>query len=276
MADLVNVNKNHSFTDNEQLFETFDVPDDFFYTYNPYEPWTNASSIGHYKSSGHDSKIGTRRNIESPLTTEDTSEVTGTLHCCRPIGLIKDGVRHIIPSCHPAFDKCDGGGTKELHLLTTEARVWWYFQGSEANMDTWFTYHHNKTYDQETTNWTIHFCKPAFMRKDGVTEAWPTCNPFKKECDGGKFPRDMIRRYEWACFNAHKRGTVEYEGIEFDDWVKVKFGDIELNKQVELIHKYEWAEVKFKDMERFPFDPTFWRNSSSNAQPGEDDNSSHH
>ena len=114
------------------------------------------------------------------------------------------------------------------------------------------------------------------MKKGGITQAWPTCNPFKKECDGGKFPSEIIRRYEWACFNAHRRTQVGYEGIEFDDWVKVMFGDIKLNKQVEIIHRNEWARVKFSHMKEFHFNPTFWGSSSSNANLGDESNSPHH
>ena len=56
------------------------------------------------------------------------------------------------------------------------------------------------------------------MTHEGTTQEWPTCDPFQKECNGGKFPEAIIsKRYEWACFNAHKRSQVGYEGISFED-----------------------------------------------------------
>ena len=207
-------------------------------------------------------------------------KVTRILHCCKPIGIIKEGVKHIIPSCDPVYDKCDGGGRKQLDLLTTEARVWWYFKSSKSVMDAWFTYHLYNTYDHETTKWTVHFCNPAFMRNEGTTQAWPTCDPFQKECNGGKFPHEIIKRYEWACFNAHKRAQVGYGGITFNDWVKVKFGNIQLNKQIEIQYRDEWAKVKFghmKDLYSNPMiDPAFWNSGSPDANIGSRSNPPNH
>lgn len=133
------------------------------------------------------------------------------------------------------MNKCNGGGKEQLNKLTNEARVWWCFKNTRIIMDAWFR---NRLMDNnvhETIDRTIHFCRLAIMKHEGTTQAWPMCDPFQKECNGGKFPNDIIGKcYEWAYFNAHKRAQVSNAGLSFKDWVKVKFGDIQLNKQIEV------------------------------------------
>ena len=92
----------------------------------------------------------------------------------------------------------------------------------------------------EKVNWTVHFCTPAIMTYRGTTQAWPTCDPFKGKCDGGRSPElNLDKRNEWACFNANKRDQVGYLGISFENWIKVKFGERRLNKQVEMQYRDE-------------------------------------
>ena len=96
----------------------------------------------------------------------------------------------------------------------------------------------------KTVESTVHYCIPAMMTYRGTTQAWPTCDPFKKGCDGGRIPEiNLAKRSEWACFNAYKRNLVGYHGISFQNWVKVKFGDRQLNKQLEMQYRDEWVKA---------------------------------
>ena len=180
----------------EPPFETFEVPDDIFCIYNPYRFTYEAPLVEYCNSSDDESDNGDERDIgDSSLRSEVMEgplKVIGVLHCCKPIGIIKDMVKHIIPSCNPAYDKCDGGGRKQLDLLTTEARVWWYFKNSKSIMDAWFTYHCHNTYNHETTNWTVHFCNPAFKRKRGLLKHGPRVTHFRRDVMVGNYHMKLL------------------------------------------------------------------------------------
>ena len=117
------------------------------------------------------------------------------------------------------------------------------------------------------------FCKLAMMIYNDTTQAWPTCDPFQKECNGGKFPKvNIVKRHEWACFNAHKRAQVGYGGISFEDQVKVKLGYIQVNKQIEVQFHNKWAQVKFAHVKNLclnqKIDLAFWGSSSMSTNNG--------
>ena len=84
------------------------------------------------------------------------------------------------------------------------------------------------------------------MTYRGTTKAWPTCDPYLKKCNGGKLTKEnMVKRYEWACFDEHKRGQVGYFGISFENWVKVKFREVQLSTKDEIQYRDEWVKANF-------------------------------
>jgi hypothetical protein len=249
--------------------ETFEIPDDIF-DKKPfclrYEK--EDDSCIHDGSAGEDSDYyePTKEYLASDV---GPFKVTGIIHCYAPMGVIKNNVRIIIPTCNPLINTCNGGGRNRVDKLTTEARVWWRFKNSRKVKDACLNFYLSGSYAYEELGWTVHFCKPAMMRHDGTTQAWPTCDPFQKECNGGKSPETILaQRREWGCFNALKRAQVGYHGISFEDWVKVKFGDVQLNTQIEVQCRDEWAKVKFAHMENLCSNPmidqAFWKNASTN------------
>ncbi|PWA72254.1 hypothetical protein CTI12_AA271220 [Artemisia annua] len=124
---------------------------------------------------------------------------------------------------------------------------------SKVIEDAWLRNHVTGTRLHDIIDWTVHFCKPAMMKHE---------------------------RNEWACFNAHKRTQVGYGGISFEDWVKVKFGDVQLNKQIEVQCRNEWAKVKFSYMENLisnpKIDPAFWGSASTSSDNKSGHDSSTH
>lgn len=160
--------------------ETFEVLDDIFDKkpfYLRYEK--EDDSCIHNDSSDEDSDYdeATKEYLASDV---GPFKVTGIIHCCTPMGVIKNNARLIIPTCNHLINTCNGGGRNKVDKLTTEARVWWCFRNSKKVKDDWLTYYLSGSYAYEKVEWTVHFCKPAMMRHDGTTQAWPTCDPFQK------------------------------------------------------------------------------------------------
>ena len=133
-----------------------------------------------------------------------------------------------------------------IRRLKKEAKVWWCFTDEKLINKTWFQDHFMHARLNEKVNWTVHFCTPAIMTYRGTTQAWPTCDPFKGKCDGGRSLKlNLAKRNEWACFNANKRDQVGYLGISFANWIKIKFGERQLNKQVDIQYRDEWVKANF-------------------------------
>ena len=66
---------------------------------------------------------------------------------------------------------------------------------------------------------------------------------------------NLAKRNEWACFNTHKRNQVGYHGISFENWIKVKFGERQLNKQMEMQYRDEWVKANFLVEDRYSMTP---------------------
>ena len=90
--------------------ETFEVPDDIF----DKKPFC----LRYEKEDDsciHDGSVGEDSDYDEPTKeylASDVSpfKVTGIIHCCAPIGVIKNNVRLIIPTCNPLINTCNGGG----------------------------------------------------------------------------------------------------------------------------------------------------------------------
>ncbi|PWA36033.1 hypothetical protein CTI12_AA604000 [Artemisia annua] len=150
-----------------------------------------------------------------PWRGEEPITITVVKHFCEPIATADNGKLYI-PSCCPSTKSCNGGGQLRLRRLKREARVWSCYEDSDFDRNLWDKNYQNSINSDEVVKWTCHFCKPALMIENGIAQAWPTCDPAQKKCNGGKLIHgDVAKRYQWACFNESKRSEVGYHGISF-------------------------------------------------------------
>ncbi|GJS11419.1 reverse transcriptase domain-containing protein [Tanacetum coccineum] len=87
---------------------------------------------------------------------------------------------------------------------------------------------------------TTHFCKPIIQECDKEFKAWPSCNPFRSECDEGheNYGIDELsetkycKRYsEWCNKNSHDKKPRPRD-YTFKEWVKLKKGNLDIRKSV--------------------------------------------
>ena len=96
MANLNNKNMN------QYMVETFEVPDDIFCNHILFcLRYDKEISSDEYNDSSREYS-----DIVKPMVRQFDDEVgplkvTGILHCCKPIGVIKDGTKLIIQSSNP-------------------------------------------------------------------------------------------------------------------------------------------------------------------------------
>ncbi|PWA52201.1 hypothetical protein CTI12_AA456800 [Artemisia annua] len=195
-------------------------------------------------------------------------------HCCDPKAFANDG-KLCIPSCCPSTKFCNGGGQLRLRQLNRNTRIWSCYEDSDFDQSLWARNYQNSTNSEEEIDWTCHFCKPALMIENRITQAWPTCDPSRKKCNGGELIHgDVAKRYEWACFNESKRSEIGYHGISFGNWVKVRFGETQLSTKDEMYHCNEWAKANFLGRNRLKLvqyvAPTVWDrpNASKDKESG--------
>ncbi|GJU79943.1 hypothetical protein Tco_1282308 [Tanacetum coccineum] len=67
-----------------------------------------------------------------------------------------------------------------------------------------------------------HWCKPIYQWKEDICAKWDSCNPYFDECDGGDNHRE--NKEYWESSNDDIRTTLEWENLNFDNWVRVAFG----------------------------------------------------
>ena len=180
-----------------------------------------------------------------------------------------------MPSCCPNTKFCNGGGNLRLRHLKMEERVWSCYEGSDFDQSLWDRNYKNSANSEEEVDWTIHFCKPTLLIENGNTQAWPTCDPLRRKCNGGALIHgDMAKRYKWACFNEAKRSKVGYRGISFENWLKVRFEEGQLNNQDIIRYRSEWAKANFLRRNRIRLVqymvPTVWDkpNTSEDKRSG--------
>ena len=163
----------------------------------------------------------------------DKKTTTLMKHFCEPI-TVSSNEKICAPTCCPFNKSCNRGGRKRLRQLKREARIWSCY----VDQNQWELNYRKSINSNEDIGWTSHFCTPALKKDAGITQAWPTCDPSQKECDGGsKVHGDKEKRYEWACFYDTKRGEIGYLGISFNNWLKVKFGETKLSDPDRLHHR---------------------------------------
>ncbi|GKD97591.1 hypothetical protein Tco_1381488, partial [Tanacetum coccineum] len=58
--------------------------------------------------------------------------------------------------------------------------------------------------------------------KEDICTKWASCNPHFDECDGGDNPRK--NNEYWESSHDDMRTNLEWENLNFDNWIKVSFG----------------------------------------------------
>ena len=171
--------------------------------------------------------------------------VTVEGHFCEPKVSTREGKRMLIPSCSPFNKFCNGGGNIRLRQLRREANIWPFYNEPNIDKSPWVRNYFNGMNSGEEIEWTVHFCIPAIMKIGGTTHAWPTCDPLRNKCNGGKLVEPLAKRYEWACFNEHMRKEVSFKGISFEDWVEVKFGEAKISPERMMKFRSKWLKRTF-------------------------------
>ncbi|PWA54733.1 DNA-binding pseudobarrel domain-containing protein [Artemisia annua] len=80
-----------------------------------------------------------------------------------------------------------------------------------------------------------HYCNPIIMDNEGSKQAWPSCNPFRNNCDGGdngELDKSQRAHLEWTCFHGGERRDIEFGNLSFHEWYKVRLGNTIINEEV--------------------------------------------
>ncbi|GKD84492.1 hypothetical protein Tco_1355646 [Tanacetum coccineum] len=96
-----------------------------------------------------------------------------------------------------------------------------------------------------------HVCKPVhitFKVCEEYCKIWPTCNPDLSFCSGydaiyGKEENGMLK--QWICFRDHERQNVRGNGIKFDDFLKVRYGNKNIDDVTRERRYYEWIAQNY-------------------------------
>ncbi|GJX92983.1 phospholipase-like protein [Tanacetum coccineum] len=92
-----------------------------------------------------------------------------------------------------------------------------------------------------------HVCKLVHITFKVCEEdcgIWPSCNPDLSFCSGyddiyGKEENGMLK--QWICFRDHERQNVRGNGMKFDDFLKVRYGNKNIDDVIRERRYYEWV-----------------------------------
>lgn len=80
-----------------------------------------------------------------------------------------------------------------------------------------------------------HYCNPIIVNNNGIIQTWPSCNSFRKNCNGGDYGEireEDQKRLEWIYTLGPKRQDVEFGDLNFQDWYKIRYGNARINEEV--------------------------------------------
>ncbi|GJT25471.1 reverse transcriptase domain-containing protein [Tanacetum coccineum] len=91
---------------------------------------------------------------------------------------------------------------------------------------------------------------PIMVKSGDLNLFWPTCDPYLEECNRGdsiniKDKNDNPK--QWECFCDNERQGVKCEGIDFYDWVMIRFGNIEMDSEAKDMMYVEWLVQNYQD-----------------------------
>ncbi|GJT57429.1 hypothetical protein Tco_0992483 [Tanacetum coccineum] len=82
---------------------------------------------------------------------------------------------------------------------------------------------------------TTHFCKPIIQEFDKDFKAWPSCNPFKNECDRGHAIygiNELDETKYWFFPNNYKRKEMKGDGVSFPNFLIIRYGSCQVENSV--------------------------------------------
>ncbi|GJS91684.1 reverse transcriptase domain-containing protein [Tanacetum coccineum] len=102
---------------------------------------------------------------------------------------------------------------------------------------------------------TTHFCKPIIQERDKDFKAWPSCCPFRNQCDGGHeiYGIDELGETKYWFFpNDNKRMEMKGEGVSFPNFLIIRYGSCQVEDSV-------WGKrfTKALDPEKDPLERSF-------------------
>ncbi|GJW60824.1 phospholipase-like protein, partial [Tanacetum coccineum] len=103
--------------------------------------------------------------------------------------------------------------------------------------------------DDVVSRW--HVCKPAHVTFKVCEEdyrIWPTCNPDLSFCSGydaiyEKEKNGMLK--QWVCFRDQERQSVGGNGMKFADFLKVRYGNKNIDDITRERRYYEWVAQNY-------------------------------
>ncbi|GJT89954.1 hypothetical protein Tco_1078799 [Tanacetum coccineum] len=78
---------------------------------------------------------------------------------------------------------------------------------------------------------TTHFCKPIIQERDKDFKAWPSCCPFRNQCDGGHeiYGIDELGETKYWFFpNDNKRMEMKGGGVSFPNFLIIRYGSCQV------------------------------------------------
>ncbi|GJR22926.1 phospholipase-like protein [Tanacetum coccineum] len=96
-----------------------------------------------------------------------------------------------------------------------------------------------------------HVCKPVHITFKVCEEdcgIWPTYNPDLSFCSGydaiyGKEENGMLK--QWICFRDHERQNVGGNGMKFDDFLKIRYRNKNIDDVTRERRYYEWVAQNY-------------------------------
>ncbi|GKC87478.1 hypothetical protein Tco_1148127 [Tanacetum coccineum] len=96
-----------------------------------------------------------------------------------------------------------------------------------------------------------------------LRDAWASCNPSNEECNRGSLRNNEIQCY-WESENDNDRINIEWEGLSLNDWLKVKYGEVDETMKKKILTKH-WRKrfgIDYDDNDDF-YDPNQCRGSKN-------------
>ncbi|GJR06326.1 phospholipase-like protein [Tanacetum coccineum] len=95
-----------------------------------------------------------------------------------------------------------------------------------------------------------HVCKPVHITFKVCEEdcgIWPTCNLDLSFCSGYNviYKEENVMLKQWICFRDHERQNVGGNGIKFDDFLKVRYGNKNIGDVTHERRYYEWVAQNY-------------------------------
>ncbi|GKD96899.1 hypothetical protein Tco_1380796 [Tanacetum coccineum] len=113
--------------------------------------------------------------------------------------------------------------------------------------------HDEKKPEKTPPRW--HCCKPVHaMNEAKEWGTWPTCNPNSSVCSGDEalYKRESkIKLKGWICLKDQERSDIKREGMTFEDFLQVKYGNTNVDATTRERRYYEWVAQNY-DFEKIP------------------------